>query len=335
MPTQPDVSFIIPIGPYHEALADRAIDSAKAQTVASSVIWVHDTEGKGPSWARNRGLERVKTPFVVFLDADDWVEPNFVKDCLNVWQRGRYVYTDWYVGAHVQTAPRSPWCDNGEWHVITTLLPKYVVDGVGGFTEMPGAEDTEFYWAVTRKLKCCGIHLPEPLFHYGAEGTRAKQFVHSDQYAQVMGQIVRSYGRMGCCADQIIQAPQVAPDGQPGDILVRAIWGGNQVKQGQITGRMYPRAGNGRLMYVDPADAAKRPDWWQPVDEPRPQVASANGQPPPRMILNGLDEIGNALFPNAYRAKPQLNLQAMQALDKPATAPDVPGIVEKARRVYE
>ena len=46
------------------------------------VSWDHD--GKGPSWARNRGLEKVKGEYVFFCDADDAVREDFL---LNPYQR--------------------------------------------------------------------------------------------------------------------------------------------------------------------------------------------------------------------------------------------------------
>jgi glycosyltransferase involved in cell wall biosynthesis len=67
----------------------------QAQTVDCAIETLVDYGGRGAGWARNRLLERVSTPFVVFLDADDYIEPNFVERCLAVWQPGRYVYTDW------------------------------------------------------------------------------------------------------------------------------------------------------------------------------------------------------------------------------------------------
>ena len=40
------------------------------------VSWDH--EGKGPSWARNRGLEKAKGEYVFFCDADDTVREDFL-----------------------------------------------------------------------------------------------------------------------------------------------------------------------------------------------------------------------------------------------------------------
>ena len=40
------------------------------------VSWDHD--GKGPSWARNRGLEKAKGDYVFFCDADDTVREDFL-----------------------------------------------------------------------------------------------------------------------------------------------------------------------------------------------------------------------------------------------------------------
>ena len=40
-------------------------------------IVVEDADGRGPSWARNRGLDKAKGDVVFFCDADDTVRPDF------------------------------------------------------------------------------------------------------------------------------------------------------------------------------------------------------------------------------------------------------------------
>lgn len=73
----PTVSVVIPYGPEFtsEALLDRAKSSATTQRVPTELVVVEDVESRGPSWARNRGLDRADTRFVALLDADDeWHE---------------------------------------------------------------------------------------------------------------------------------------------------------------------------------------------------------------------------------------------------------------------
>ena len=345
----PDVTFVIPVAPYHATLVGRALASVKAQTVPCEFIVIHDEQEQGPAWARNRGLARVQTPFVVFLDADDWVEPLFVERCLEMWEPRRYVYTDWYAGERVHRAPASPWCDDLEWHVVTALLPKYACDEIAGFKSGYG-EDTEFYWGLTRRVKCCGLALHEPLFHYGSEGRRAREFLdvtddttelnlaQNPKYQAMMREVIRSYGNMGCCSDQIIKARESLPEGEPGDVMARAIWGGNRQVMGSQTGRLYPRNGNGRLMPVALADAQAAPHLWQIVD-PRVQRAANPPQPPPMLgntpmtpVLDFEGVLAN-LFPDAKPQPPTLG--EMQATPPAETHPDVQKVSQLTRRLYD
>ena len=48
----------------------------------AEVIVIRDDDGMGPSWARNRGLERAKGDYVFFCDADDTVAPDFITDAI-------------------------------------------------------------------------------------------------------------------------------------------------------------------------------------------------------------------------------------------------------------
>lgn len=338
-------TFIIPIGPYHIDIAQRAIESAQLQTVPSTVIYVHDHDGKGPSWARNRGLEQCKSEFVVFLDADDWVEPTFVERCLSVWQPGRYVYTDWAKedGATV-SAYEEPWCEDLQWHPITALLPRAAVDEVGGFDDLPGGEDTEFYWALTRRVRCCPLVLHEPLFHYSNQGQRSKtwlgitdqqgpvDFTGNANYTAHMQLVQGRYGQMGCCRDQAtVVSNDYLPDGV--GVLARATWGGNKPVIGRATGTRYPRTGNGAHLYVHPEDIKAMPTMFRAVEEVAPAPVQAPEPVKPTVIkANGFQEVVAALFDIE---KPPPTLAQLQAVERAESAPDIAGITDKARRAYD
>ena len=117
---EPIVSVIIPIGPGHETIARRAIDSVEGQTYHRwELILVFDMEEipdlsylkgythakilatggkKGAGAARNMGVDASasSSSFVVFLDADDEIHKEFLEACFDVWgQDEGIVYTDY------------------------------------------------------------------------------------------------------------------------------------------------------------------------------------------------------------------------------------------------
>ena len=61
-----------------EAAVTRWCAATGAGRDEAEVIVVEDAEGKGPSWARNRGLERATGECVFFCDADDTVKEDFL-----------------------------------------------------------------------------------------------------------------------------------------------------------------------------------------------------------------------------------------------------------------
>lgn len=274
-------TVVIPVAPHHAGLSEQAMASVEAQTVPTRVITVDDYEQKGPGWARNAGLARVETPFVVFLDADDVLAPTFVEETLALAQRDHYVYTDWYNGQKLVQAPEcADWSPDG-WHPVTTLLPTNWAKRVGGFEEnFPGAEDTDFY----KKLLtsgCCGIRCPQPLVLYAPGGQRSKAFHEGDYYDVTMAEIMRRYGgkRMSCCGKKAVTDVPPQNGRQEGDILAQSLWKGNRVIRGLATGRNYGRmighklrgTGNGRLLWVDPRDVQRMPRHFRPVEREQPE----------------------------------------------------------------
>jgi len=66
------ISVVIPSIPTRGHLLDRALASVRAQTLLpEDVIVTFDDDRQGAAATRQRGLERVVTPWVAFLDDDD------------------------------------------------------------------------------------------------------------------------------------------------------------------------------------------------------------------------------------------------------------------------
>lgn len=78
----------------NEELLPQALESVEAAAAGLDVetLVVEDTKRKGPSWARNRALDKATGDYVFFCDADDTVEKDFFrlpmqtmeKDCSDV-----------------------------------------------------------------------------------------------------------------------------------------------------------------------------------------------------------------------------------------------------------
>ena len=345
-----DVSVVIPVGPGHRQIAERAIASVEAQTEPANLIVVYDDDGRGPSWARNRGLEQVKGWWVSFLDADDEILPNYVERMLAVGgsPTDYYVYSDWLEGKSHRRPPNACWCGGNEeggwsqdeqgifnwhgggaWHVITSLLPTHWVKHVGGFNEgfTEGGEDTEFYWNLTHH-GCCGIHISEPLFHYHLNvNGRAHDWVERNpKHKSTMQSIMKKYGGImsGCCGQAKADTTRPSGERQEGDVLAQALWRtGKRKTVGSATRRPYPRASFPMLVWINPRDLAAMPQQFRqatPAPPPPP--------PPPQRTQErplNFKELTQAVG-DAIGAEPKED--AYQPVAQPAQAPSVDSVIQ-------
>lgn len=231
---QPVVSVIIPVGPGHEREVVNALDSLEAQTFRqweAIVVWDSDEDipgqvnlaypyiryrstGKhfksglrqwGAGYARNRGAEIARAPFLLFLDADDWLYPEALQKMINAWNaRQAIVYTN-YVGKAIiepqnianlapnlqhklykydenkqeavigykafdfdceQIMLQPQWPSPYVFSNVTALIPKSWHDEIGGFDEvLPSWEDVDYHWRMARTGHCY-YHLEEELMVY-------------------------------------------------------------------------------------------------------------------------------------------------------------------------
>lgn len=179
---RPGISVVIPAHPHRvrNGMLARAVESVEAQLLpATDLIIEVDKEGAGAAKTRQRGLEKVTTEWVAFLDSDDWFYPEHLK----VLAAGARLYKADYLFSYymVHRYDGTPWPENDPlghfgkpWNAasphqttITTLVRTDIAQAVG-FHDPPedsvvgghrGGED----WHFTIGCRDAGariVHIP-------------------------------------------------------------------------------------------------------------------------------------------------------------------------------
>ena len=205
---EPVVSVIIPVGPKHEQQVEDALDSVEAQLFRKwECIVVWDTGAEVPErlrkaypyvrWlrskgrrygagaARNAGAKLARAPFLLFLDADDWLYPEALQKMVAEWdQEEAIIYTDYIGKAYIEDpdelspklqqqimwrtddgltairyeasdydvarAQRQPDENPWVWCNISSLVPRTWHKEVEGFDESLGSwEDVDYWWRLS------------------------------------------------------------------------------------------------------------------------------------------------------------------------------------------
>lgn len=283
----PLVTVIIPVATHHIPLLPRAIKSARQQTVPVEVLYLIDHGRRGPGWARNRLAERVRTPFLIMLDADDWLLAHFTETLLKHYRPGSYVYSDWLEGGrHVKATScyafaQSHAPDQRGFHLPACLFPTALYHAIGGHDEqLWGAEDTDFF-VKANYYGIRSVRVPEPLFVYTSDGARSREASgRGEQWWTLLQSIWERYARgirMGCCGDNHPKGD--AMTAHENDILVRVLWSANERYRGRVTGRDYGRIGHYQIVSMDPRDVNAQPHRFEIVPDivklsPPAQVAA-------------------------------------------------------------
>ena len=210
----PDVTIVIPVGDGHEALVQDAIDSVAAQAYPNWELLVVDdtTEGKLPNYgiipyhiahpyvgwlrcgnhnvstARNIGASAAKGKYLCFLDADDILLKDFLRETLSVINEEgpSMVYTDWVElpkGVNHRAEEFSLSRLKGQaLFAVTFLHTKEAWAEVEGFDDsLIGWEDWDYQIALALKGHC-GVHIPIPLigYRYDTGQRREQSLAHKD-----------------------------------------------------------------------------------------------------------------------------------------------------------
>lgn len=340
---EPDVSIIIPVGVGHEEAVKDALHSVEGQTHRywecividdtpenrlrghlTGFEWVklYTTKGaQGAGVARNVGLQRAQAPFVVFLDADDMLKPDFLTETLKAYRHnGKYAYTDWLThdrmtNWQVHETPNYSFeavKERPSLHPITALIPRRWALDVGGFDErMPAFEDTDFFMKLFVK-GYCGIRVPKPLLIYNLDsGTRRKV---SNDYRDTFHQLLKKrYGaymeeKTMCCVQPPKGKAAVAPTLENaaeyketyGDMVLAQLTGRFVAEapiefRGPATRAYYGRRAKGDIFYIWQADLEQSDDTFTAVNnyttEPEPTVVPPEPPSVPTLAPESLPSV--------------------------------------------
>jgi len=229
---------------------------------------------KGAGFARNRGVEASRAPFLTFLDADDYLQPEFLQLTLEArLETGYWIYTDLW----------SSW-PNGETHeysvddfdvqslwedglgAVTSLIDRQQFEDAGGFDEgMETREDWDFHFKLVMAGHC-GMRVPRPLVTYRLATGERREKQATDTAAILREKYPLEELRMGCkdCSKRANMAGKELPQSwstkeELGFIQVEYT-GGNRATTtfNGITGRPYRMGDNddARVVWMHPEDAA-------------------------------------------------------------------------------
>ncbi len=123
----PGVSVIIPVGPGHEETVIDSLDSLEAQTYRNweavvvwdvpgdlperlvkaypYIRWAQTSGGSGAGASRNLGVTMASAPFVLFLDADDYLMPKALDDLFEAYREEEAIIYSDYVGKAIVKDP--------------------------------------------------------------------------------------------------------------------------------------------------------------------------------------------------------------------------------------
>jgi glycosyltransferase involved in cell wall biosynthesis len=189
------VSIVIPA--YNQAQwLPEAIESAINQTIPCEVIVVNDgspdntseiakmypvrlveKENGGLSSARNAGIKEATGQWILTLDSDDKIAPDFVEKCLeykdeyDIIGTGQQEFGDSNRGYFFKTNPTHEDFKQNNQINCCSLFRKEIWEKIGGYDETMrlGYEDWD-YWLRATKAGYKVITIPEYLFFYRKHG---------------------------------------------------------------------------------------------------------------------------------------------------------------------
>lgn len=158
----------------------------KLNSINHPNITVLHKENGGPSAARNYGIKNSKGQYILPLDSDDRIYPDYIQACVNILNRNPKispVYCDTHhVGEMQGMEPRPEWSMDrliqGPFIVNCSMFHRSAFDETEGYDEtLKGWEDYDL-WIRMGQKGYEGKRIPKPLFmyfHHEKDGTVSTQ----------------------------------------------------------------------------------------------------------------------------------------------------------------
>ena len=184
------VSVIIPYTDRDSPLLPRAIASVEAQTVRDfEIVRVYDEHYEGIPWARNTGFARAKGKFILPLDCDDWIEPEYLEKTLaKMVGQVAIVSTDMrYFGENeglIIKAEKRNYRQQLEQNkiTVTSLVRALAIHQAGPWDHnLRGWEDWDMWLRILRDENWTHDVVNDTLFHYRLHKTGMNQWANDNK----------------------------------------------------------------------------------------------------------------------------------------------------------
>lgn len=156
-------------------------------------------ENQGPSSARNNGISHSSGEFILPLDADDTIHPDYIQSCVNILKNNKDispVYCDTHHIGQLQGIEQRPeWSlerlKQGPFIVNCSMFHKKAFEICGGYdVSLKGWEDYDL-WIRMGINGYSGKRIPKPLFmyfHHESDGTVSTEANNNQQelYNKIM-----------------------------------------------------------------------------------------------------------------------------------------------------
>ena len=173
-------------------LASRALNSARDQTVPAEL---HYTHGPTLAQARNALALEASAEWLVFLDADDELDPRYVEMMLagsgDIRQPSTLGIVDGRPDSAPVLLPAKP-LETGNYVVIGAMIRRTDFLAVGGFDEWPMWEDWALWLKMTRRLGSSIVAVPDAVYRVHVRPGSRNQSLPQAEQVRLFREIERS-----------------------------------------------------------------------------------------------------------------------------------------------
>lgn len=166
MPSPADITVVTPTTPGREALLAECVEAVAAAGLPQIVAV--DRDRRGPAATRNDVLDQVTTGWVLFVDDDDLLLPNYLQVVSPHLSAADVVYTSWELVGAEEPAPIPVFDANllawRNFIPVTACVRTELLRRVGGFPDERNED-----WALWRLLLAGGarfVYVPQVAWVY-------------------------------------------------------------------------------------------------------------------------------------------------------------------------